>query len=596
MLASLPSPRVRWVIAESEHFSVLSDAGRDDARRVSRNLEGLYSVLQSIAAEERRGPKTLVYAFRSTRMFQVYNPFPGRNNVAGFFTSSMLRNFLAIDLAKDQRGSTIYHEVLHEFAATNFPGVPLWFNEGLAEYYSTFVLNQHEAEVGRAIQNHLYYLRSTTLLPMRELAKVTTESSEYNESQRSGRFYAQAWATVHYLLSDNSRAMELRDFLRALDSGQDVERAFSEAFRQDFDTFDTRLRSYLDQRSFQFLRIPTEALHIEVSLRAADRSEALSRLGELLAAEQQTGKAREHLLAVLESDSNAKAPVKNSASVANARAILGWLAWMEGDTTEARRLFDQASGDPTSVAARLYRGMLELDLVFREAGIGNQTRQEHPWAKAAQTSLTEALALEPDWPKAQVSLGMSYLYRGEAEKGIEILTRAAELRPQDPMAWLGIAMLSAKSHNYPRAWTLLEQLEALRAQLPGSSTATIQDLLPAARDTVAVFQINRTFDLSNQRNDAAALELAAQLEDRLSTVELERFEPHLKSVRSQIREGRAVARFNEIVSIAKPGKYQHALEMLDDLIGQANFEEIRGGELLLQAENLRKELVRVIER
>ena len=571
---------------------VLTDAKRGDAIRVSRNLEALHSVLQAIAAEERRGPKTLVYAFRSTRLFQDYNPFSGRKTVAGFFTTSMLRNFLAIDLTKGRRGGTVYHELLHEFAATNFPGVPLWFNEGLAEYYSTFVLNGDQAEVGRAIENHLSYLRSIDLLPMRNLLSVTTDSREYNESERNGRFYAQSWATVHFLLSDNGRASQLREFLRKLDAGTQVEKAFVEAFSLTLEEFDASVEQYVDQRSFQFLRVPTEALETTVAVRSADRSETLARLGELLAAEQQTDKAREHLQAALDMPATATSTKRG---VANARAILGWLAWMEGNREEARRLFGQSSSDPTSVAPRLYRGMLELDLVFQEAEIGTRESKEHPWAEAAQTSLMEALALEPDWPKAQVSLGMSFLYRGDAQEGIEILNRATELRPQDPMGWLGIALLSAKAGEYSRAWNLLEQLEDLRARLPGSSALAMKELIPTGRDTVAVFQMNQVFELFNDRDDEAALSLAQQLENRLTQTEVQRFANHLERVRSRVWENRTIEQFNTILKSATPGNYQRALERLNALLEQEGFGNIHDGKLLERAKDLQKELIRAIE-
>ncbi len=151
--AQLPPTRVQWSMVETDNFAVMTDGSPRRAETVASSLEALHSVLANIAARERKGPKTLVYAFERAKTFERYSPYEDAGSVAGFFTNSLVRNYISIDLSKDQRGNTVYHELLHEFAATNFPGVPLWFNEGLAEYLGNSTVNRKgEIEIGRAIK------------------------------------------------------------------------------------------------------------------------------------------------------------------------------------------------------------------------------------------------------------------------------------------------------------------------------------------------------------------------------------------------------------------------------------------------------------
>ena len=51
--------------------------------------------------------------------------------------------------------------------------MPLWLNEGLAEFYSTFELvGDREALLGRPVPGHLEQLNQRTLLPLEELLNV----------------------------------------------------------------------------------------------------------------------------------------------------------------------------------------------------------------------------------------------------------------------------------------------------------------------------------------------------------------------------------------------------------------------------------------
>jgi hypothetical protein len=97
--------------------------------------------------------------------------------------------------------SVIFHEYTHLLVNNTFKNAPVWFNEGLAEYYSTFkITDDRKITLGTPIGNHVYLLRDSKMLPLRTLFEVDHKSPHYNESKKQGIFYAQSWALMHYLL------------------------------------------------------------------------------------------------------------------------------------------------------------------------------------------------------------------------------------------------------------------------------------------------------------------------------------------------------------------------------------------------------------
>jgi hypothetical protein len=54
--------------------------------------------------------------------------------------------------------------------------VPLWFNEGLAEYYSTFDVQDGDRKVilGDLVDNHVLYLRENKLVPRARCSRSIT--------------------------------------------------------------------------------------------------------------------------------------------------------------------------------------------------------------------------------------------------------------------------------------------------------------------------------------------------------------------------------------------------------------------------------------
>lgn len=108
------------------------------------------------------------------------------------------------------------HEVAHGYLHASVPNIPLWLDEGLAEYF----------EVGRGRrgvnQMHVDYLAGQLAIggwrPNLPRLEQLTSATEMGQVE-----YAEAWLWVHYLLeSPDGKADVLTEYLAALRTGESV--------------------------------------------------------------------------------------------------------------------------------------------------------------------------------------------------------------------------------------------------------------------------------------------------------------------------------------------------------------------------------------
>ncbi len=111
----------------------------------------------------------------------------------------------------DHTAEDLRHEVTHGYLHAALPRLPLWLDEGLAEYF----------EVGTGVngvnQTHIGYLASQTewqpnLLRLEQLA-IAADMTQQD--------YAESWAWVHFLLESTPRSSHLlTDYLADLQQGK----------------------------------------------------------------------------------------------------------------------------------------------------------------------------------------------------------------------------------------------------------------------------------------------------------------------------------------------------------------------------------------
>src|SRR4030095_4613209 len=123
-------------------------------------------------------------------------------------------------------------EYVHRLMGDNMGSLPLWFQEGFAECFSTMEIEGRDKKVrlGRAIGEHVALLNERVFMPLEQLFAVQHGSPEYNEDEKQGLFYAESWAFVHYMMFDSEqRRAQFNNFLTAIGSGTPAAEGFKNA-------------------------------------------------------------------------------------------------------------------------------------------------------------------------------------------------------------------------------------------------------------------------------------------------------------------------------------------------------------------------------
>ncbi len=307
----LPPEDREWRAVETANFQLFGDAPEARIKHLGDSLERLKSILDHLGTRGATPPvPTFVYVFRDQESFAPYGPLDEdgqpKERISGFFHKKPHGNFLAVHaLDRNQSTRTVLHELVHFFVRYNLPGAPLWLNEGLAEFYSTFEVVDPYIHTGKIIEPHLYWLQQNDMMPLTEVFAVNHNSPAYNETDRRGVFYAQSWLLVHYLLlgTDNGLGQVL-DFLE-LQRYLPTEEAFGRAFRTTPEKLEKKLRRYQKSSRFTFRRAKVDVNDLKSSFRTRtlSRAETLARLGELMVSLQyRESLVAEHLQASLALD------------------------------------------------------------------------------------------------------------------------------------------------------------------------------------------------------------------------------------------------------------------------------------------------------
>jgi tetratricopeptide (TPR) repeat protein len=310
----------------------------------------------------------------------------------------------------------LYHEYTHALLHLNFTGLPLWLDEGLAEFYGNSRLGEKESKVGTIDQTHLYILGQNKLLPIETLLNVEQGSPYYSEANRASVFYAESWALVHYLMLDPEAHEQqlLKNFFAAWDKNGNQIEAAQQAFG-DLKRFGQEIERYSRQGRFRF------ALY-KNGQQAADKTYPARGLtaGEVLALR---GDCATHRKMMEQARPLVEQAVQTEPNLASGHEALGYYLYRKGDNDGADTEMKKAMElDSTTFAAPYYHGML----VLRGGSAGPEQLQE------AIKSFEKSAKSNPQFAPAYEGLAHAYSASPETQAlALEAGIHAAKLEPAE---------------------------------------------------------------------------------------------------------------------------------------------------------------------
>lgn len=120
-----------------------------------------------------------------------------KRNTAGLY-SPVVKQLLIWNLPdNEQMMRTVRHEGFHQYFDHLVGASPIWFNEGLAEYYEGSKLVRGAWSDGEINAGHVEALSSGAIIPLVDFLRI--RPGAFYDPRIVELCYAQAWAFVHYL-------------------------------------------------------------------------------------------------------------------------------------------------------------------------------------------------------------------------------------------------------------------------------------------------------------------------------------------------------------------------------------------------------------
>jgi tetratricopeptide (TPR) repeat protein len=380
-----------WLQVRTPHFVVLSNAGEKQALHVADQFERMRAVFHKRfpRAQVDAASPIIVIALKDKKDFQALEPeaylAKGQLDLAGLFLRAPDKNYvlLRLDTESEDPYASVYHEYTHFVISRAEEWLPLWLNEGLAEFYQNTEIKGKEVGLGKPSGENILLLRQHQLLPLATLFAVDHNSPYYHEENKGSIFYAQSWALTHYLeikdIQENTQ--RLTDYAKLVSNKVDPVAAATQAFG-DLSVLEKNLEQYVSHQRFYYLKMPgsTQVDDSTFKVQPVSPTQADTIRADFLAYNQRFKDSRTLLDRLLQEDP------KNVAAL----ETMGFLAFREGKLDEAAKWYEQAVKlDSQSFLAHYYF-----------AAIAMQRGQSADRAAQIESSLRIATRLNPSFAPA----------------------------------------------------------------------------------------------------------------------------------------------------------------------------------------------------
>ena len=271
-LAAEPSP---WLEIHSTHFTVITDAGDKKGREVALRFEQMRAVFATLLSKERLNqpiPLTIL-AFKNDQSYYQAAPLhDGRPiNVPGFFLPGEDQDFIVLNLSEEESWRAVAHDFAHMLLNDNYPPAQGWFDEGLAEYFSSIRVDNRQVEIGGdpelrpAVAQDLLgnqhetnpkslteLLNAQAWLSIPDLFTMKHDASSNAEGTRHTLYYAESWIVMHYLLHQQKLAETGMYFDLVLNQRMPVEEAIQKAYGMTSAQLEQAVKDYFHSQAALF--------------------------------------------------------------------------------------------------------------------------------------------------------------------------------------------------------------------------------------------------------------------------------------------------------------------------------------------------------
>ena len=433
-----------WSITRSPHFEVFSQSGELRGNTAALRLEQLRSLFELAGIKPHSDSPVRVIGFQSAEEYEAYRLRPLAD---AFFVASGVRSYLVLPSLKATDFGIAAHEYTHEVMHSNGLRLPLWLNEGLAEYFSSVQIGDQRSTVGGLLPERMQTLQSSRWIGLADLLDRPTSQSVEEDRANAEIFYAESWALTAMLESAEyrSRLPELIHLVNAAVTNGPSSQVLVTVYGRSLEDLSADLHRWVEEQRFETVSLPgvkaTGVKAAEVNAESMGETSALSEgqselvMADLLVAMGATDRARKAIDSL---------PVGFS-SEPDVLGMKGSLAYQKGDLQSARRYWSQA----------FHAGIRDADLCFRYAILAES--QGAP-AGEIRNALERAVRVRPDFDDARYKLALIEFNEGNCGGALAQLQGIRSIRPDQAYNYWVVATFAAlQTGNRKQATQAAEQ-------------------------------------------------------------------------------------------------------------------------------------------
>jgi hypothetical protein len=396
-------------------------------------------------------------AFYEDKEFESYRL---QESAYAFYKRCRQGDYIVMRDLEPEHYAVAIHEYTHSVVEHSGLNLPVWLNEGLADFYSTLECRQAKVLVGTAPEGRDFILQDRRWMDWAVLAAVDEGSPYYREPEKMLLFYAQSWAMVHMLAMEPAYADGFPKFLAAVSGGATADAALWAIYHKTLQQVGGEVVAYARSRRMKAHWVTVDARpgSVEMQVVAEPAKRAEFALAEVLAADPETaGEAKIRLVAL-----SARYP-----SEPRAKESLGFLAIDAGLEKEAQQDFADANVANTR----------DPDVLFQ---LAHWKRATDGPSDEVIALLQRAVAVDSTHYKALMELGFAAANREKYELAVRAFETINQPRPEH-----------AYVVSYMLAYCLVELRQANKAR---SYAQHASEIASNAKDRDQVAALLRSID------------------------------------------------------------------------------------------------------
>jgi hypothetical protein len=489
-----------WSEINSAHYTVITDAGEKNGREVALRFEQMRAVFANLLSKDRlhQSIPLTIFALANDKSYYQAAPLDQGRPIAvpGFLLPGEDQDFIVLNMSEGEPWRAVARDFALMLLTYNYPPTQRWFDEGLADYFSSIRVDNRQAEIGRdpgtnpsngrGEQGFAKLLAAQGWIPLPELFAMRAEASS---GAKEALFRAQSWIVMHYLLHEKKLPetgsyfdFALNQHLTVADaiqkaygvSATEFEQAIKDYFRSRFGSADTGSKpAAADASSGPIDRFPTpvgaedsaitskpipepevRAAYAGIQIRIPERREyGLKTLQDLATKETPADQKAEAKQSKRMGEDPDQLP-SNSIGNPVAHRILAWDHIQHGEFDEAfAELGDAAALNPRDMWIRYYLSFAK----YRRAQV-----QHNEMLGLANMMLDLRSVLEwyPEMADAYDLLAVARNAGGGPTAALQAERSAISLSPRNEYYSLHLAQIYVASKKWDTANALLDRLKA----------------------------------------------------------------------------------------------------------------------------------------